>query len=110
MTHTLARATGCDDAGPVPRVASAAGAHIGGRIAQARQSAGLTQDQLAAATGIDSSNIRAYESGRSMLSIHSLIRLAIALRIEPGELLAGTTLQMFERPADAAPDRRKRSA
>lgn len=63
----------------------------------------MTQDQLAAASGIDSSNIRAYENGRSTPSIHSLVRLADALAIEPGALLQGLTLQHFAAPQEATP-------
>jgi transcriptional regulator with XRE-family HTH domain len=57
----------------------------------------MTQDQLAAGSGIDSSNIRAYENGRNMPNLYSLMRLAQALSVEPGELLVGLTLEMFER-------------
>jgi len=57
----------------------------------------MTQDQLAAGSGIDSSNIRAYENGRNMPNLYSLMRLAQALSVEPGELLIGLTLEMFER-------------
>ncbi|WP_168200343.1 helix-turn-helix domain-containing protein [Protaetiibacter larvae] len=79
----------------MPRVPSAAAAHIGGLIGAQRLQAGLTQDQLAAVSGIDSSNIRAYENGRAMPSIHSLVRLATAVGVEPGSLLDGVTPEMF---------------
>ncbi len=80
----------------MPRVPSAAAAHIGKRIAEARRRYTLTQDQLAARTGIDSSNIRGYESGRAMPSIHTLVRIAIALDTTPGTLLEGLTLEQFD--------------
>jgi transcriptional regulator with XRE-family HTH domain len=51
---------------------------------------------LAASSGIDSSNIRAYEGGRAMPSIHSLLRIAIALDAEPAALLKGLKLDHFE--------------
>lgn len=79
----------------MPRVPSAAAAHIGQRIADARRRYSRTQDQLAADTGIDSSNIRSYESGRAMPSIHTLIRIAIALDTEPGYFLDDLTLEQF---------------
>lgn len=44
---------------------------------------------------IDSSNIRSYESGRAMLSIHTLIRVSEALKTEPGDFLTGLTSEMF---------------
>ena len=46
-------------------------------------------------TQIDSSNIRGYEKGRSMMGIPTLIRIADALRVEPGELLNDVTPDMF---------------
>jgi len=56
----------------------------------------MTQDQLAAQTGIDSSNIRSYEGGRATPSIHTLVRIAVALGVEPGSLLEGLTLEHFD--------------
>ncbi|QAY59263.1 XRE family transcriptional regulator [Microbacterium protaetiae] len=88
----------------MPRVPSAAAAHIGTQIVRARQGRKMTQDQLAAATGIDSSNIRSYEGGRATPSIHSLVRIAVALDVEPGSLIEGLTLAHF------APTTRSRRA
>lgn len=98
-TLTLAPVTGSRDPGMVPRVASAAAAHIGERIAAARQRYTMTQDQLAVRADIDSSNIRSYEKGRAMPSIHTLMRIASALDTEPGTLLDGLTLELFDAPA-----------
>ena len=81
----------------MPRVASEAAAFIGQRIVGGRQKVGLTQDELAVISGIDSSNIRSYENGRAMPSVHSLVRIAIALGLEPGALLEGVTLDLFGR-------------
>jgi transcriptional regulator with XRE-family HTH domain len=67
----------------------------------------LTQDQVAVLSEIDSSNVRAYESGRSTPNIQSLIRIAKALGVKPGELLEGLEPEMFTAPAD---DRRRRGA
>lgn len=47
---------------------------------------------------IDSSNIRSYESGRAMLSIPTLVRIATALKTQPGEFLDGLTNEMFLAP------------
>lgn len=79
----------------MPRVASPAAAHIGAHIIRFRTSSGLTQDELAADTGIDSSNIRAYENGRAMPSVHTLMRIADALGVPPADLLEGLRLEMF---------------
>jgi len=97
VTYALARSTGNHDAGTVPRVPSAAAAHVGERIAEARRRYTVTHDMLAARTGIDSSNIRSYESGRAMPSIHTLIRIAVALDTDPGYFLDGLTLELFDR-------------
>ncbi len=68
---------------------------------------GLTQDDLAHLTRIDSSNIRGYEKGRAMMGIPTLVRIADALKIEPGMLLDGVTVEMFGAPA--AGDGRRRA-
>lgn len=81
----------------MPRVPSDAAAHVGRQIHQARLHLALTQDDLGSASGIDSSNIRALESGRAMPSVHTLVRLAVALNVEPGQLLEGLTLELFAR-------------
>ena len=95
VSFGLALATGYTEARSVPRTASLAAVHVGQHIVGRRRALGTTQDQLAAASGIDSSNIRAYENGRNMPNLHSLMRLAGALSVEPGELLEGLTLDMF---------------
>ena len=91
----------------MPRTPSAAAARIGARIAAERKEKGLTQDQLAVLSDIDSSNIRSYESGRAMLSVHTLIRISDALRADPGIFLDGLTPEMF---LAAAPDARRRAS
>ena len=50
----------------MPRVPSAAATYVGEQIRAARIRYTKTHDQLAAETGIDSPNIRSYESGRAM--------------------------------------------
>lgn len=67
----------------------------------------MTQDQLAVRTDIDSSNIRSYESGRAMPSIQTLVRIAAALDVDPGELLQGLTPELFGAPT--ADGRRRRA-
>ncbi|QAY73516.1 XRE family transcriptional regulator [Agromyces protaetiae] len=83
----------------MPRVPSEAAAYIGARIADARKRMGVSQDWLAATSGIDSSNIRSYESGRAMVSVHTLVRIADALDAPPGDFLDGLTLDLFGGPA-----------
>ncbi len=79
----------------MPRVASPAAAHIGQAISAQRRRLAMTQDELAAGSGIDSSNIRAYENGRAIPNLHSLVRLATALNVDPGALIAGLTSDLF---------------
>ncbi len=83
----------------MPRVPSAAAAYVGERIKEARVRDTKTHDQLAADTGIDSSNIRSYESGRAMPNVSSLVRIADALHTTPGTFIDGLTLDLF--PAEA---------
>jgi transcriptional regulator with XRE-family HTH domain len=64
-------------------------------MAEHRKRQGMTQDQVAVLSEIDSSNVRAYESGRSMPNIQSLVRVAGALGVQPGELLVGLEPKMF---------------
>ncbi len=79
----------------MPRIPSAAAAHIGAKIAATRKDRGLTQDQLAVLSDIDSSNIRSYESGRAMLSILTLVRIAEALKTPPDEFIDDLAADMF---------------
>lgn len=62
---------------------------------------------LAVLSGIDSSNIRSYESGRSILGILTLVRIAEALKAEPGFFLEELSSSDF---ASAATDGRRRAS
>lgn len=86
----------------MPRTPSPAAAQIGARIAAERKRRGLTQDQLAVLSDIDSSNIRSYESGRSMLSVLTLVRIAEALKTPPGDFLEDLTPDLFASPGQRA--------
>ncbi|MFD5226310.1 helix-turn-helix domain-containing protein [Microbacterium sp. NPDC058342] len=90
----------------MPRVPSPAAARIGELISDARKRRGITQDELAVLTQIDSSNIRGYEKGRAMMGIPTLVRIADALRVAPGELLDDVTPEMF---TTATGDARRRT-
>lgn len=59
-------------------------------LAEARRRSGLTQDQLAAKAGIDQTTISSLETGRkSSPKFDTVVRLAKALDIEPGQLRFG---------------------
>ena len=66
-------------------------------IKELRQKRGLSQDDLASKTKIDSSNIRSYESGRALIGLQSLVKIATVLKVQPGSLLKGLELSMFEK-------------
>ena len=67
----------------------------------------MTQDQLAAYSDIDSSNVRAYEAGRALPNVQTLVRLAEALKTPAGYFLEDLTLDMFP---TAATDKRRRAS
>lgn len=78
------------------RIPSEAARLVGGRIRERRLELELTQDQLAHDCGIDPSNLRAYESGRGMPNVYTVVRLSQALLMqEPGQLLQGLTPEQF---------------
>jgi transcriptional regulator with XRE-family HTH domain len=61
---------------------------LGKRIATRRKSLGWTQDALAERMEVDSETISRFERGAHLPSLPTLERLAIALRVEVGELLS----------------------
>lgn len=63
---------------------------FGWNLRVARRRAGLRQQDLADRLGIYQSGISLWESGRLVPKITSIVRLAEALKIEPGDLLRGT--------------------
>ena len=65
----------------------------------------MTQDQLAVRSDIDSSNVRAYEAGRALPNLQTLVRIAEALKTPAGYFLEELTVDMFP---TAASDRRRR--
>lgn len=79
------------------RTPSAAAVHVGATIKELRQKRGLSQDDLASKTKIDSSNIRSYESGRALIGLQSLVKVATVLKVQPGSLLKRLELSMFEK-------------
>lgn len=78
------------------RIPSPAAARIGSRIAELRKAQSLSVDGLAYKSEIDSSNIRAYEAGRAMMNIRSLVRIAASLGVDAGAFLEGIEPSMFE--------------
>ena len=60
---------------------------IGERIRAARLAAGLTQEQLEAASGVSQPTISSLETSDVQPTIRTLVRLAAALGCEVGELI-----------------------
>jgi len=60
---------------------------LGKRVAELRKSQGLTQEALAAATGIDARHVQDIEYGRSNLTFATLRALALALETTVGSLV-----------------------
>ena len=60
---------------------------LGSRIRQARDRAGLTQEQLAERIGVSRTAIARYESGEIEPKLHNLAAIAMALSVSCDELL-----------------------
>lgn len=69
---------------------------IGGNVAKYRDSAGLTQAQLAELVGISTSFISRVERGQKMMKVHTLYAMARALNVSCDALLNadGPTAQL----------------
>lgn len=63
-------------------------ARLGAAIRSKRKSAGLSQEALADAAGIDRSHMGKIERGERNLSLLNLGRIATAIQLRPSELLA----------------------
>ena len=60
---------------------------FGHRLRQLRKAAGLSQEALADAAGLDRTYVSSCERGHRNISIVNIFRLAGALRVEPEELV-----------------------
>ena len=67
--------------GPAPEV------FLGRAVRDRRLALGLTQEQLAAACGIDRSFLGEVDRGRRNVTLPTLLRIAVGLRTTPGTLL-----------------------
>lgn len=62
-------------------------AEVGGRIRRAREASGLTLHDLALLSGVSAPALSRIETGHRDLRVSSLFRIAVALRVSPGNLL-----------------------
>jgi transcriptional regulator with XRE-family HTH domain len=76
---------------------------FGRRLRQLRAARGLTRAQLADASRIKLRTIEAWEQGRGEPLISSVLKLAGALGIEPGELLVDPPDDLPEPPRGRPP-------
>ena len=63
-------------------------AKVGGRIRELREARGLNLHELARLCGISASALSLIETGKRDLRVTSLCRIAVALRVASGDLLA----------------------
>ena len=87
VAHTLVLRAGYLNPRHMPRTPSSAARHVGAKVKAIRVDLHWTQDKLAVVSGIDSANIRALESGRSTPSLATVVRVAVALGVKPGDLV-----------------------
>ncbi len=66
-------------------------AQFGKQLRQLRLAAGLTQEALALRSGLDRSYVGQVERGERNVALINIVKLASALRAEPGELLVAVT-------------------
>jgi transcriptional regulator with XRE-family HTH domain len=60
---------------------------FGARVRELRRAKGLTQEELAEASGLDRSYVGSLERGERNISLRNIHRLADALEVDPRELL-----------------------
>jgi transcriptional regulator with XRE-family HTH domain len=75
----------------MPEPASDALAVFGDRVRARRHELDLSQEALADLAGLHWTFVGQVERGRRNLSLHNLLKLAEALKIDPGKLVEGLT-------------------
>jgi transcriptional regulator with XRE-family HTH domain len=65
---------------------------IGSRVRERRRDLKMTQKQLAEAVGCTFQQIQKYESGRSKLSVQTLLKICSYLRTNPSYFFSGLSL------------------
>lgn len=74
--------------------ASAAAQVLGARIRERRESLGLSQEDVAHMSAMHVSNYGKIERGLSNPSLHTILRIASVLEVDPGVLIAGLSGDM----------------
>ncbi len=77
------------------RIPSEAAIKLGDQIRQHRIALEYSQQKLGGLAQVEASNIGAYENGYSLPNVFTLVRIADALGVKPGDLLDELTPEMF---------------
>jgi transcriptional regulator with XRE-family HTH domain len=72
-----------------PSPISPAAAEFGARVRKRREELGKTQEQLAADSDVHWSFLGQVERGRRNLTLHNILKVAAALKMDPGDLMRG---------------------
>jgi transcriptional regulator with XRE-family HTH domain len=75
----------------MPAPISPATQAFGERVRTQREALGLSQEALAARSGVHWTFLGQVERGRRNLSLHNLVKIAKGLGVDPGELVQGLT-------------------
>jgi transcriptional regulator with XRE-family HTH domain len=62
---------------------------FGRRVRERRNELGLSQEALAAASGIHWTFVGQVERGRRNLTLHNIVKIASGLQVDPGVLVQG---------------------
>ncbi|MGA8744885.1 MAG: helix-turn-helix transcriptional regulator [Solirubrobacterales bacterium] len=73
----------------MPEPISPATRAFGERVRERREALGLSQEALAAKSGVHWTFLGQVERGRRNLSLHNLLKIARGLGVDPGELVQG---------------------
>jgi transcriptional regulator with XRE-family HTH domain len=73
----------------MPEPISPATRVFGERVRARREALGLSQEALAAQSGVHWTFLGQVERGRRNLNLHNLLKLAAGLGVDPGELVQG---------------------
>lgn len=73
----------------MPKPISPATRALGERVRAQRETQGLSQEALAARSGVHWTFLGQVERGRRNLNLHNLLKLAAGLGVDPGELVQG---------------------
>ncbi|MBD8703100.1 helix-turn-helix transcriptional regulator [Frigoribacterium sp. CFBP9039] len=77
----------------MPEPTSTAARIFGDRVREERQRLGLTQDELAHLAGMNVSNYGKIERGIGNPVLHTIVRLAVVVGVDPSVLVTGMTAE-----------------